>query len=235
MRFEKLLPEKQKAGRPPKSITKENDTAAKILNAATELFMQHGFKEVTLRDIAAHAQVNLSLISYYYGTKENLGNAVYDVWASSLFGEVEKVDLDGFSDVEQLYISCALAVRYMFRSPYHRQFIQFYYEYIESKAMILMPTRFVERKAENIIDEYGLDVTREENKLYLELLKLTENHLTLKYAAGDRTVSEHLLMKLSFSNYFYNIGLSDETIAEAISAGTAFLDEFRFDFEKTAE
>lgn len=197
--------------------------------------MQRGFKDVTLRDIAAHAQVNLSLISYYYGSKENLGNAVYDVWASAVFTEVEKVDLSKFTDVEQLYIACVLSLRYIFRHPYYSQFIQFYYEYIESKAVVLMPNRYVERKSENIIEEYGLDVTREENKLYLELLKVTENHLTLKYAAGDRAVSEHLLMKLSFSNYLYNIGLSDEAIAKAISVSTEFLDDFRFDFEQAME
>lgn len=46
------------------------DAAAKILDAATELFHERSPASVSLREIARKAGVNYGLIHHYYGTKE---------------------------------------------------------------------------------------------------------------------------------------------------------------------
>tara|TARA_R100000322_G_scaffold117349_12_gene75710 strand:+ start:36800 stop:37387 length:588 start_codon:yes stop_codon:yes gene_type:complete len=46
------------------------------LNAAERLFGEHGFANVSLRDITRAAEVTLALASYHFRTKENLFEAV---------------------------------------------------------------------------------------------------------------------------------------------------------------
>jgi AcrR family transcriptional regulator len=50
----------------------ESGTQRRILDSAITLFAQHGFAEVTVRDIAEHAGANVAAISYYFGAKEQL-------------------------------------------------------------------------------------------------------------------------------------------------------------------
>lgn len=44
----------------------------RIKQAALDLFSDYGFEAVSVRDIADKARVNVSMISYYFGAKENL-------------------------------------------------------------------------------------------------------------------------------------------------------------------
>lgn len=50
----------------------ESDTRAAILDAARRLFIDEGFRGATTRKIAAAAGVDAALISYFFGSKQNL-------------------------------------------------------------------------------------------------------------------------------------------------------------------
>lgn len=47
-------------------------TKQKVIDAASNLFFQHGFHGTSVRDIAERAAVNVSLISYYFKSKQGL-------------------------------------------------------------------------------------------------------------------------------------------------------------------
>lgn len=68
-----------------------NTPRGQIFIAATELFAQHGFKETTTRAIAKAAGVKQVMLHYYFGTKEELYEAVlkYEgiTMISVIFGE----------------------------------------------------------------------------------------------------------------------------------------------------
>jgi AcrR family transcriptional regulator len=49
----------------------------RLLWAAEELFCERGFKETSVRDIAAAADCNVASINYYFGGKENLYVAMW--------------------------------------------------------------------------------------------------------------------------------------------------------------
>jgi AcrR family transcriptional regulator len=51
-----------------------------ILLAAERLFAQHGYRGVTIRQIAARAGVPLALVGYYFGPKHELFHAVFEQW-----------------------------------------------------------------------------------------------------------------------------------------------------------
>lgn len=51
---------------------KKNPTKQKVIDAASSLFFQKGFHGTSVRDIADKASVNVSLISYYFKSKQGL-------------------------------------------------------------------------------------------------------------------------------------------------------------------
>lgn len=51
---------------------KKNPSKQKVIEAASALFFQKGFNGASVRDIADRASVNVSLISYYFKSKQGL-------------------------------------------------------------------------------------------------------------------------------------------------------------------
>src|SRR4029077_8186982 len=60
----------------PFDAPKSSATKDRILDAAEELFMEHGFEATSLRQITAAARVNLAAVNYHFGSKEDLFQAV---------------------------------------------------------------------------------------------------------------------------------------------------------------
>ncbi len=56
---------------------KGNETRARIISVAERLFAEHGVDGVSLRQIMAVAGVNISLVSYHFGTKEGLLRTIF--------------------------------------------------------------------------------------------------------------------------------------------------------------
>lgn len=71
-----------------------SDKKTEILQAAEELFAQKGFDGTSVRDIALHANVNLAMISYYFGSKEKLLEALIDYRSSYTAGILEELSAD---------------------------------------------------------------------------------------------------------------------------------------------
>jgi AcrR family transcriptional regulator len=53
-----------------------NATALRILKAAEQVFLDHGFEGASINDIADKAEINKSLIYHHFGSKEKLWVAV---------------------------------------------------------------------------------------------------------------------------------------------------------------
>jgi AcrR family transcriptional regulator len=49
-----------------------------ILDVAEALFSKHGFDGVSIRSLAKQANINIAMVSYYFGSKENLYIAVIE-------------------------------------------------------------------------------------------------------------------------------------------------------------
>jgi AcrR family transcriptional regulator len=62
----------------PKPRTKSDETRARILAAAMDLFRRHGFEEATMREIAIEAGVATGAAYYYFDSKEAIVLAFYD-------------------------------------------------------------------------------------------------------------------------------------------------------------
>ncbi|MEC5398086.1 CerR family C-terminal domain-containing protein [Uliginosibacterium sp. H1] len=63
-------------GRPAGNNATGEETRAQLIAAATEVFIDEGYKSARVADIATRAQVRLSAINYHFGGKEGLYLAV---------------------------------------------------------------------------------------------------------------------------------------------------------------
>lgn len=66
-----------------------NEKQIQIMEAAELLFAEQGFNGTSVRDICEHAGVNLAMISYYFGSKEKLLEALF-----AYRGEQSKLKLE---------------------------------------------------------------------------------------------------------------------------------------------
>jgi AcrR family transcriptional regulator len=69
-----------------------SEAKIKILKVASELFAKKGYDAVSVREIANLAEVNLSMISYYFGGKEGLYKSIIETHydkAKDLFSKLE--------------------------------------------------------------------------------------------------------------------------------------------------
>ena len=64
----------------PKSLKMEfNDKQLQIIETAEKLFADKGYKGTSVRDIAEEAGINVAMISYYFGSKEQLMEAIFEI------------------------------------------------------------------------------------------------------------------------------------------------------------
>jgi len=68
-----------------------NPTQQKVVEAASLLFFQKGFHGTSVRDIAEKASVNVSLISYYFKSKQGLLEYAVTSYYEMYFDEIEKM------------------------------------------------------------------------------------------------------------------------------------------------
>ena len=59
------------------AIKPQHETRTRILDAAEELFMRHGFEGTSMRHLTSSAGVNLAAVNYHFGSKDALIEAVF--------------------------------------------------------------------------------------------------------------------------------------------------------------
>jgi AcrR family transcriptional regulator len=74
------------------SPTEKVDKRIQILAVAEQLFAENGFDGTSVRDIAQLANVNLAMISYYFGSKEKLLEALIEDRAGYTLGILEELN-----------------------------------------------------------------------------------------------------------------------------------------------
>lgn len=85
-----------------KNTGNDKQTSAKIMDAAIPLFAKKGFAGVSVKELAEAAGVNIALISYYFGGKENLYMNILKLEFELLADLVERVKQQGYPPVERI-------------------------------------------------------------------------------------------------------------------------------------
>jgi AcrR family transcriptional regulator len=79
-----------------RALKPPHETRTRILDAAEELFMLHGFEATSMRQLTAKAGANLAAVNYHFGSKSSLVEAVFrrrlDPMNSARIAELERLE-----------------------------------------------------------------------------------------------------------------------------------------------
>lgn len=82
------------------------DKQLQILEVAVNLFAEQGFDGTSVRDIAKAADVNIAMISYYFGSKEKLMEAIFARHSANVRFQLENLlhdkEMEPFEKMEKL-------------------------------------------------------------------------------------------------------------------------------------
>jgi AcrR family transcriptional regulator len=174
-----------------------------LLDTAELLFSRKGFEGTSVRDIAEEAGINTAMISYYFGSKEKLMEAIFERRSMNI---KEKVDLlmkddslDPFQKIFRLlddYID-----KIMQRKKFHR--IMLCEQVINQNPTIVeMMAKMKSRNSSSINDLIRLGQKKGLFKKNVDIPML------MNTLVGTIT---HILVNLEFYKSFHNLGsLSDE-------------------------
>jgi AcrR family transcriptional regulator len=77
----------------------QHETRTRILDAAEELFMLHGFEGTSMRLLTSRAGVNLAAVNYHFGSKDALIEALFrrklDPMNTARIGELDRLESEG--------------------------------------------------------------------------------------------------------------------------------------------
>ena len=154
----------------------ENDkqTEEKIFEAATDVFLDKGMDGARMQDIATHAGINKALLHYYYRTKDQLFNAVFEMIARKM--------LKKFAPVFDENLSLEAKIRFFFK-----EHIAFLHENPKLPAFVL-----------NEINRNPARIKKFLKNVHFETLwqKLYEQH---KSELGKYNITEATLPQLMVS------------------------------------
>lgn len=71
-----------------------NNKQREIMQSALALFADKGYDTTSIRDIAKAAGVNIAMISYYFGSKEKLLEAIFQISIKNIRDKLEKIVRD---------------------------------------------------------------------------------------------------------------------------------------------
>lgn len=109
----------RRPGRPRATELDEAEVRERLLQAATELAAAQGFETCGLREIAARAKVSPAMISYYFGDREGLGEALYKRAFERVSARVKLlVDVPGFAERDGLDELVSLHVAALTADPW---------------------------------------------------------------------------------------------------------------------
>ncbi len=92
-------------------------TEEKIFESATEIFVERGMDGARMQDIANHAGINKALLHYYYRTKDQLFNAVFEKIAGKMFAKFAPVFSQGLTLEDKIRFFFKEHIAFLQRNP----------------------------------------------------------------------------------------------------------------------
>ncbi|WNM17809.1 TetR family transcriptional regulator [Flavobacterium capsici] len=128
-------------------MTDFNEKQIEILQVAEQLFAEKGFDGTSVRDIAKIANINVAMISYYFGSKEKLLEALVLYRISSFKLELENLNQENISPIQKME---KLIEFYIKRINKNKCIYQILHFEISSKKRDIDLATFTKAKNENL-------------------------------------------------------------------------------------
>jgi TetR/AcrR family transcriptional regulator len=95
----------------------DKHTEEKIFEAATEVFVEKGMDGTRMQDIATHAGINKALLHYYFRTKDQLFNKVFEKIAGKMFMKFAPVFDENLSLEEKIRFFFNVHISFLQENP----------------------------------------------------------------------------------------------------------------------
>lgn len=125
-----------------------NSKQLEIITITEKLFAEKGFDGTSIREIAKTAGINVAMVSYYFGSKEKLLDAVIINRVSGFRMILENLQLEAISPVEKIKKFVALYIDKFYQNKDIYQIIHF--EIVNQKRASDFPA-FTEIKKKNLL------------------------------------------------------------------------------------
>ncbi|WP_374541266.1 TetR/AcrR family transcriptional regulator [Flavobacterium sp.] len=102
-----------------------NSKQIDILNVSLKLFAEKGFDGTSIRDIAKAADINVAMVSYYFGSKENLLEAIIIYRVSDFRMILENLQTELISPIEKIKKYVSFYVNMLFQNKDFYQLVHF--------------------------------------------------------------------------------------------------------------
>jgi len=128
-------------------MTEFNDKQTDILLAAEKLFAEEGFDGASIRTIAKEANVNIAMISYYFGSKEKLLEALIIHRTSGMKMQLENIFKEDLSPLEKVDRLIDLYISRIHKNKCMYQILHFE---LSTKKRIMDMQSFIDIKIQNL-------------------------------------------------------------------------------------
>ena len=186
-----------------------NSKQIEILNISLKLFAEKGFDGTSVRDIAKAADINVAMVSYYFGSKEKLLEAIVINRVSGFSMILENLQTEEISPVEKIKKFVALYITRLFQNKDFYQIVHFEivnqkracdfsaFSEIKKKNLILLENIITEGQKANVFKSISnthlipaiiigtFSQVYNNKKFYYELLNLKNDLEFENYIAND--------------------------------------------------
>lgn len=125
-----------------------NEKQIHILQVAEKLFAEKGFDGTSIRDISKAAEVNVAMVSYYFGSKEKLLESLVYFRISDMKLQLESLYKEPISPLEKIH---KLVELYINRVNKNRCIYQIVHFELSSKKRKIDFKSFTEVKKDNLV------------------------------------------------------------------------------------
>lgn len=125
-------------------------TSDKIISAARELFEEKGFDLTSVREIAAKAGVNVALINYHFGSKENLLLAIMEKGGDATRLKLNDINNSSASSEEKLSLVIDMYVEKIFVNCQYHHFIHRELSTSQRPELIEGITKLITRNSQEV-------------------------------------------------------------------------------------
>jgi len=125
-----------------------NDKQIEILQVAEQLFAEEGFDGTSVREIAKIANINVAMISYYFGSKEKLLEAIVINRISGMKLQLENLIQEDITPIEKIDKLIEFYIKRIYKNRCIYQILHFE---ISNKKREINLDAFTQVKNENLI------------------------------------------------------------------------------------
>jgi len=173
-----------------------NAKQKQIIDVAEGLFAQKGFAGTSVRDIAQEAEINVSMISYYFGSKEKLIEALFELRMVQSRLQLETIlSNEDLTPIQKVYIMIdGVIERLMGNQSFHKIMMR---EQLSSERTPVISDHIMDLKIKNSELMQKLILEGQQAGVFRKNIDLSLMTTTLYGTINQTIATQHFYKKIN--------------------------------------